>query len=237
MDELNSKYNEWLAGIIDGAGCFQLTKKGYACLDIIIDIKDKNCLFQIKNKFGGSIKIKQGYNLLRYRLHHKQGLINLLNNVNGLIQNPNRLLQMSKLCGKYNIILLETKNLTYNNGWLAGFIDVEGSIDLNEKSVQIFITIFQKNKLLLDPLVNLYGGTIYTMSKIQAFKWTIYKKEEILNLINYFKQYPLKSKKMKRILIIEKIYKCFLNSGHKLGENSIYGKIWLKLKYKWDNYK
>ena len=28
----NKKFNQWLAGLIDGDGCFQLTKKGYASL-------------------------------------------------------------------------------------------------------------------------------------------------------------------------------------------------------------
>ena len=41
---------------------------------------------------------------------------------------------------------------------------------------------------------------------------------------------------MKRILLIEKIYNCIENSGHILGPNSIYGKIWIKLKQKWENY-
>ena len=26
------KFNEWLAGLIDGDGCFQISKKGYASL-------------------------------------------------------------------------------------------------------------------------------------------------------------------------------------------------------------
>lgn len=228
--------NEWIAGVIDENGCFLLSKKGYASLEITMEVRNKNCLFQIKNKFGGSIKIKQGLTYLRYRLHHKNGLINIINAINGLIQNPIKLLQISKICEKYNIELIPTKPITYENGWLSGFIDSGGSIDYNEQSVQIFITISQKNKLILDPLVQLYGGTIYIMSKIQSFKWVVYKKEDILKLIYYFKKYPLKSKKMKRILLIEKIYDCLKNSGHKLGENSIYGKIWLKLKKKWDEY-
>jgi hypothetical protein len=37
-----------------------LTKKGYASLEITMETRDKNCLFQIKNKFGGSVKIKEG---------------------------------------------------------------------------------------------------------------------------------------------------------------------------------
>lgn len=66
------------------------------------------------------------------------------------------------------------------NQWLAGLIDGDGSVYL--KSSQIFITASQKNKLLLDPLVELYGGSIYTLSKVQAFKWSVYKKEEIIRL-------------------------------------------------------
>lgn len=31
-DSANKKFNEWLAGLIDGDGCFQLSKKGYASL-------------------------------------------------------------------------------------------------------------------------------------------------------------------------------------------------------------
>jgi hypothetical protein len=44
--------------LIDGDGYFGLSKAGYACLEIVMDIRDKHCLYQIKEKFGGSIKIK-----------------------------------------------------------------------------------------------------------------------------------------------------------------------------------
>lgn len=230
------KFNEWLAGLIDGDGCFQLSKKGYASLEITMDVRDKHCLFQIKDKFGGSIKVKQGLNWLRYRLHHKIGIIKMINAINGLIRNPTRLLQLSKLCEKYQIELIYPKDLEYNNGWLSGFIDAEGSVSLNKNSTQIFITASQKNKLLLDPLIKLYGGQIYTMSKIQAFKWTVFRKNEIINLVNYFKEYPLRSKKKVRINLIEKIYDTFKNSGHNKDESSVYGKIWSKLITKWESY-
>lgn len=231
------KFNQWLAGLIDGDGCFQLTKKGYASLEITIEIRDKNCLFQIKNKYGGSIKIKQGLNWLRFRLHHKDGLIKLINSINGLIRNPTRLLQLAKICEKYQIKLLYPKSLEFNDGWLSGFIDSDGSIYLNKESTQIFITASQKNKLILDPLIKLYGGQIYTIAKTSSFKWVIYRKDEILNMLGYFKNYPLRSKKMVRIRLIEKIYHSFKNSGHNLSNNTIEGKIWLKLLKKWEDYK
>ena len=44
-DCLMNKFNEWLAGLIDGDGCFQLSKKGYASLEITMELRDKHCLF------------------------------------------------------------------------------------------------------------------------------------------------------------------------------------------------
>ena len=107
---------QWLAGLIDGDGCFQLSKKGYASLEIIMSIRDEHCLNIIKNKYGGSIKLRSNTNALRYRLHHKAGLLELINDVNGLIRNPNRIIQLNKLCNHYNLIFIFPIKLTYNNG-------------------------------------------------------------------------------------------------------------------------
>lgn len=121
-------FNEWLAGLIDGDGCFQLSKKGYASLEIVMETRDKHCLYIIKQKFGGAVKLRSGVNFLRYRLHHKEGLLKLINAVNGLIRNPTRMVQLNKICEKYNINFKYPSPLTYSSGWLAGFIDSDGSI-------------------------------------------------------------------------------------------------------------
>ncbi len=142
-DSLNM-FNEWLAGLIDGDGYFLLTKKGYVSCEITMDIRDKAALFEIKHKYGGSIKPMSGANALKYKLQNKKGLIALINGVNGLIRNPTRLLQLNKLCVKYQIDLKLGKPLTYNNGWLSDFIDSDGSVYLNEKSGQLIISIAQK---------------------------------------------------------------------------------------------
>lgn len=174
----DERFYEWLAGFIDGDGCFLLSKKGYASLEIVTQLRDKKCLYLIKQKFGGSVKLISGDNYLRYRLHHKDGLLNLIDKVNGLLQNPIRILQLGKICEKYNIELKDPKPLTYFNGWLSGFFDTDGSIYLNDTSGQIFITASQKNRYILEALVELYGGTIYPMVKQEAFKWTCYKKKK-----------------------------------------------------------
>jgi hypothetical protein len=135
-----------------------------------MELRDKHCLYQIKDKLGGSVKLRAGDNHLRYRLHHKAGLLNLIACVNGLLRNPTRILQLGKICERYGIELIDPKPLTYNNGWLAGFLDSDGSIYMNEKSGQLFITATQKNRYILEALVVLYGGTIYPMVKVGAFK-------------------------------------------------------------------
>jgi hypothetical protein len=50
-DILLRKFNEWLAGLIDGNGCFYLSPKGYARLTITMNIRDSLILFKIKEKY------------------------------------------------------------------------------------------------------------------------------------------------------------------------------------------
>jgi hypothetical protein len=71
-----------------------------------MDIRDERALQTVKNVYGGSIKLRSNANALRYRLHHKEGLLNIINDVNGLIRNPIRLVQLNNICLKYDIILI-----------------------------------------------------------------------------------------------------------------------------------
>lgn len=200
------KFNEWLGGIIDGNGRFILTKKGRASFNLVFSIKDKSALYEIKHKYGGSIKKMSRGKCLKYILFHKKGLMNLINDINGLIRNPARLLQLNNLCVKYNIELKEPLALKYNNGWFSGLLDSDGSINIDNKSGQLLISITQKNKYLLEPLQKLYGGRIKMLK--EAFVYYIFRKKEILNLVDdYFNKYPLKaSSKLHRFNLIKNFY-------------------------------
>ena len=81
-----------------------------------MNINDKKALYEIKHKFGGSVKKMSRSNALKYKLQNSKGLIDLINSVNGLIRNPMRMIQINKICVKYNIKLKEPKPLTYDNG-------------------------------------------------------------------------------------------------------------------------
>jgi hypothetical protein len=116
IKENSLSFNQWLAGLIDGDGYFLLTKKGYSSCEITMDARDAKALYEIKHKYGGTIKPISNASAVRYKLRHKEGLISLINNINGLIRNPARLLQMNKLCVKYGINLKYPRPLTFNDG-------------------------------------------------------------------------------------------------------------------------
>jgi len=58
-------------------------------------------------------------------MHHKQGMLDIIKAVNGEIRNPIRLLQLNKICEKYNIPVLQPAPLTYEMlGYLAFLIQM-----------------------------------------------------------------------------------------------------------------
>lgn len=231
------KMNQWLAGLIDGDGCFTLTKKGYAGLEITMDIRDERALQTIKNIYGGSIKLRSNANALRYRLHHKEGLLTLINDVNGHIRNPNRLVQLNKLSYKYNFTLHWPDELSANNGWFSGFFDADGTITINQSNWQLSISASQKTSELLKPLIDLYGGNIYIDNgSSKSFKWYISKKEDILNLIEYFKKYPSRSAKNNRLHLVPKFYELKTMNAHKAEQGTLLVKSWEYFYKKWMNY-
>jgi hypothetical protein len=230
----DQKFNQWLAGLIDGDGCFQLSKKGYASLEIVAHIRDKHTLYQIKQKFGGSVKIRASLNHLRYRMHHKQGMLNLITAVNGEIRNPIRLLQLNKICEKYNIPVIQPSSLTFENAWLSGFFDSDGSIYLNLLSSQMLFTAGQKNKYLLDILCELYGGSVYIEKT--SFKWVVSKKSEVIKLLEYFKICPCRSAKLNRINAVHKYIELRELKAHLAGDTTILGKAWKIFLLRWEKW-
>lgn len=234
----NKAWNQWLAGLIDGDGSFYLTKNGYASLEITMDMRDEHALHIIKNVYGGSVKLVSGAKALRYSLRHKEGFLALVNDVNGEIRNSYRLIQLNKICLKYGVTLIYPSKLIYENGWLSGFFDADGSISLNRANGQLSITLTQKTSEILQPLVDVYGGSIYIDRTSNNFKWYISNKEFILKLIEYFKKYPTRSLKKNRLHLIPRCYELKLMGAHKASpeESPMLAKSWELFKNKWDKY-
>jgi ubiquinol-cytochrome c reductase cytochrome b subunit len=63
-----------------------------------MSLSDEYVLRYIQNKLGGSIKLRSGAKAVRYRLHNKEHMINLINRINGKIRHSSRLKQLNLLC-------------------------------------------------------------------------------------------------------------------------------------------
>jgi len=234
----SQSFYEWLAGLIDGDGYFYITKQGYACFEITMSVRDINCLKMIQYHFGGNLRKMSNIDCYRYVLSNQKGLKNLILFMNGLIRNPKRLEQINKICNLYGIVFNDPQSLTFNNGWLLGFIDSDGSVYLDVKSDQVFITASQKDKYLLEMLPDLFGGKIYSIGTTSdASKWTVYRKKEVKYLLQYFSFYPLKSAKHARILLLAKYFDLRSLGAHRAEDESDLGIAWNKFLTDWSQFK
>jgi hypothetical protein len=77
---------------------------------------DDKALNSIKEKLGGSIKLRSGVKALRYRLHNKTGMINLIHRINGHIRHSSRLKQLEVICHHLKIQILYPTTIQFNNG-------------------------------------------------------------------------------------------------------------------------
>lgn len=94
----DKSFFQWLRGVIDGDGSLQVSKRGYTSLEITMGLEDLKLLEYIRNKLGGSIKMRSGRKSYRYRLHNKAGMIRLVNGINGYILHSKRLVQLHNVC-------------------------------------------------------------------------------------------------------------------------------------------
>jgi hypothetical protein len=78
-------------------------------------IEDELALQKIKDKLGGSIKLRAGTKAIRYRLHNKKGMKELIRRINGNIHNSVRLEQLEKVCLVLKVERLEKVTLDYKN--------------------------------------------------------------------------------------------------------------------------
>lgn len=202
------KIRQWIGGIIDGDGNIYISKIGYCIIEIVIEIRDIACLAKIKNRYGGSIKSISHGNAFRYRLHHKQGILSFINDINGMLYNPIRINQFKTLCGFYKISIVSSPFLLYNSAYLSGLFDTNGSIYINVSSNQVFLTISQKNRELLDLICSIYGGKVFAYNAAKTvYKWTLFNKKEVIYIVeNYFHLNNCVSSKNKRFNMIKKFY-------------------------------
>jgi len=228
------KLRQWIAGVIDADGNFHISKKGYVELTVVMEPRDIACLYKLKQRYGGSVKSTSHANAIRFRLHHKAGILQVINDINGIILNPVRLAQLNKLCSLYNIQLEPSIKLEYLSGYLSGLFESDGSIYYNKPSNQVFITVTQRDRYLLDLLLSVYGGSSSNSGKT-AYKWTVSRKSEVIDLIeNYFHWNNCVSAKNKKFGMVKQFYYLSSIGALKAPMDSPLGKSFLSFEERWN---
>jgi hypothetical protein len=234
----DKRFNEWLAGIIDGDGTLLVSKSGYCSCEITMDKYDEHTLMHIKNKLGGSVKSRSGSNSYRYRLHHTKGMIDLIHRINGNIRNSKRFPQLMRICDKLNIPYISPIPLTIDNAWYSGFFDSDGTIraKFDSPSPTVIIAVANKHKVDVEPFLVFNGNISYSKSGYGHYMWSISSQSDINNMLQYFKVNPSRSHKLARINLVNKFYTLRSLKAHQQPINTSLNKSWNSLKIKWSKW-
>ena len=236
--EIEIAWNQWLSGLIDGDGSLLVSKSGYSSCEITMSLKDEHALAIIKNKLGGSVKLRSGVKALRYRLHNHTAMKNLVNRINGNIRHTSRLKQLEKVCLLLNIPIICPETITVNNGWFAGFFDADGTISYSIKNDTHQLTISVTNKLYTDVISfkNAFNGNVYfDKGKNGYYKWSIQAKTDIDFFKSYLLKYPSRSNKKQRLFLINDYYYLKDLGAHKASVGTPLHKAWTIFNDKWNN--
>nr|QKN19304.1 LAGLIDADG endonuclease [Eudorina elegans] len=238
-------FNQWLAGVIDGDGCFLVSKAGYCSCEISFGIHDEPLLMRIKQVLGGSVKPRAGINSFRYRLHNTPGMIELVNRVNGYIRNTVRISQLKRVCDRLGIECIPPQNLTLQSTWFAGFFDSEGTVTFSLKEYgtnglmrpQLTIGASNKKKENLLIFIDWFGGNVYYDKSSDGYVWSISSREDIEFFLKYTKETSsIRSVKLHRLLLIPKYYKLVELQAFRLDAPSLLIKAWYRFLVRWNKY-
>lgn len=133
----NDKWNQWFAGLTDGDGCFYVSKKDKnVSYEITTHITDARVLYFIKNKLkAGSIRVRSGSKSVRFRVKQKNVILDIVQRLNGKLQNPVRCIQLKKVCVLYNLPYIPSSVLiSKKDAYLSGLIDSDGSLSISVSS-------------------------------------------------------------------------------------------------------
>lgn len=174
----------------------------------------------------------------------------LINAINGNIRNTKRLVQFEKVCAILNIKVIRPIILTKENSWFAGFLDGDGTVVITNKYKKPQFIVSVTNKYLVDVespprgggfhhLVeyyqNVFGGSIFfDKSQNGYYKWTISSKKDILNFIEYIKKNPLRTTKLKKLMLFNK-YNELKDLNYYKSESKVEKKIWDNFLEKWSS--
>lgn len=173
----DNELGHYLAGLLDGDGYFH--KDGN--MTLAYDIKDLSAAYWLKSQLGfgtvSKIKDKNGATLV---ISHSKGIFKVIELINGKLRTNHRYQQVIKVLSTNNNISTLyynkydtfdiNKSDDFNNHWLAGFIDSDGSLQIklitrkNRDKIEcrLKLQIAQKHRDILDDIKVYLGGYVGT---------------------------------------------------------------------------
>lgn len=224
-DTIESSWLEWFIGFSEGDGYLGTTP---GKLMFVLTQKESKILYHIKDilKFGQVVEFDGFY---RYIVSAQSDIFLLMNLFNGNLHLEPRINQLVKWVDWWNAkfpkdlisIITTPIQLSFNSGWLSGFIDAEGCFNIYLPKTPLFsvmmrFIIDQKNgELLFKELKSILGyGSIFAR-KNDNIRYSVTNLTSLGLLIDYLTKYPLKTKKHKAYLKWVNVYYKVLRKEHK----------------------
>ena len=221
-------FNQWLAGFIDGDGCFRVTKT-YCRFQIEQATWNLHLLHLLKELFNGKLeKCKRYRNTHCYAFSDRKTLIKLAHMINGNVRCTSRSNQIQLVCQLFNIDYVLPREITLNDAYLCGLLDADGCITCNLKLRSMAIRVSSKYLEDVTFFPKILNGNIYKSKDV--FVWSITAKKDVLFAQKYFEK-NCKSNKLSRIKLIHEFYE--LRDSKAYQEGSEHHNKWLSFIEKW----
>jgi len=220
----DEQLGHYLAGLIDSNGYFSFKQR------LIIELKfmDVSLAYYIKKRLGyGQVKKVKDKFIYLLVISNKDGLIKVINLINGKLRNINKINQIiNNILVHPNYLkenLIIKKNLTsdLNNYWFVGFSDVSANFQIKLKKnspiinsqesisdlkIKLNLQIIKEDNDILLYIKNYFGGHILYDKLNNNYIYNSDSLGSAKKLINFFDKYHLQSSKYVNYLKWRKSY-------------------------------
>ena len=221
----DEQFGHYLAGLIDGDGHFSSQEQ----LVIVFSSPDIQLAYYIKKIIGfGHVKKVKNKNAYLYIISNKDGIIKVINLINGKLRTFNKFNQVinnilahSKYT-KRDINFEMNKSNDFNNHWIAGFSDADASFQIKfvekkdrpKPEIRLNFQIDQKDNDVLLLIKEVFGGNIGYRGSQDTYYYGSTSFGAAKKVIRYFDVYHLQSSNYINYLKWRKVYLLVQDRAH-----------------------
>ena len=221
----DEQFGHYLAGLIDGDGHFSSKQQ----LVIVFSSFDVKLAYYVKEIIGfGNVKKVKDKNAYLYIISNKEGIIKVINLINGKLRTLNKFNQVINNILAYPTYTKENLAFKLNdsndlyNHWIAGFSDVDASFQIKiitrdnkpRPEIRLNYQVDQKDNPILLLLKEFFGGNIGYRSSQNTYYYGSTSFGSAKKVINYFDHFHLQSSKHINFLKWRKVYLLIQTKDH-----------------------